>query len=346
MNPGAFVISLDFELLWGIFDKVGTRYHPAYFSNTRAVIPQMLDLFAKQGIQCTWATVGMLFAENEEEWRQYSPDYLPTYRTKDLSAYEWVKAHGIKPEVHFAPELIRMILDTPGQELGSHTYAHYYTLMRGQSPEQFRQDLQATQRISEDKFKIRLQSLVFPRNHLNELYLEICKEEGYDYVRGNPKNWFWQETQHESFSKKLFRSADCFFPIGKDTSYSREEIDLFPNEPMILPASRILRPMGKGLGLMDLARKQRIKSEMEHAARNGQIYHLWWHPHNFGRDPKGSMQELAQLIRHFKELSEKYGFQSFHMQSLGEQIGQELSSKRNQLAYLGNSLLAKNNLNS
>lgn len=332
MNPGAFVISLDFELLWGIFDKVGTRYRPSYFENTRRVIPQMLELFGKNQIQCTWATVGMLFAENEEEWRSYSPEYQPTYRTKELSAYEWVKAHGIKPEVHFAPDLIRKILDTAGQELGSHTYAHYYTLMRGQSPEQFRQDLQATQRISQDKFGIRLKSLVFPRNHLNELYLGICKEEGYDYVRGNPKNWYWQETQHESFSKKLFRSADCFFPVGKRTSFGINEIDFFPKEPLIIPASRILRPMGKGLGLMDNTRKFRIKSEMEMAAKQGEVYHLWWHPHNFGREPEGSMRELAELVQHFLELKNSFGFQSLHMQNLGIQVENQLAKHRGQLA--------------
>ncbi|AMQ57469.1 polysaccharide deacetylase family protein [Algoriphagus sanaruensis] len=322
MKNSTLIISLDFELLWGIFDKVGTTYRPDYFSNTRKVIPQMLESFAKHEIAVTWATVGMLFAENEEEWKYYSPEYKPSYRNRNLSAYEWAKQHGIKPEVHFAPDLIRQIVDTPGQELGSHTYAHYYTLMRGQSPEQFRQDIQATQRIAEDKFETRLKSLVFPRNHINELYLGICLEEGYEVVRGNPKNWFWQETQHEDLGKKIIRSADCFFEVGERSTFFLEELKAYPNEPLILPASRILRPFSpKGLGIMNRLRLNRIKQEMEAAARNGESYHLWWHPHNFGNDPQSSMKELLEVLEHFQSLRDRFGMQSLSMGQVGELIG-------------------------
>jgi peptidoglycan/xylan/chitin deacetylase (PgdA/CDA1 family) len=317
---GTLTISLDFELLWGIFDKVGTNYKPDYFSNTRKVIPQMLELFAKHEIHVTWATVGMLFADNEEEWKQYSPSFLPSYREKKYSAYHWAKVHGIRPEVHFAPELIREIIMTPYQELGSHSYAHYYTLMRGQSPEQFREDLRASQRISEEKFGVRLKSLVFPRNHINELYLGICKEEGFEFVRGNPKNWFWQETQHEDQSKKWFRSADCFFPLGKRTSYPFKEINWVSEEPIILPASRILRPHSNGNSLFNSVRLSRILSEMDQAARLGETYHLWWHPHNFGNNPEACMIELKKILAHFSRLKSQYGMESLNMENLGERV--------------------------
>ncbi|NVJ86823.1 MAG: polysaccharide deacetylase family protein [Algoriphagus sp.] len=325
--PGIFTISLDFELLWGIFDKVGTNYKPEYFSNTRKVIPQMLDCFGKNEIGVTWATVGMLFAENEEEWKAYSPEFTPSYRDKKLSAYEWAKKNGIRPEVHFAPELIRQILDTPFQELGSHSFAHYYTLVRGQSPEQFRQDLKATQKIAQNKFGISLQSLVFPRNHINELYLPICLEEGYEFVRGNPKNWYWQETQHESFGKKFFRSADCFFPVGDKTSYRLDELSHFKQEPLIIPASRILRPMNIRNGLFNEIRLQRILNEMESAAKAGEVYHLWWHPHNFGNDPEASIKELDRVLEKYRELHEKFGLESKSMKMLGEGLLEKSRTK-------------------
>ncbi|EAZ82468.1 polysaccharide deacetylase family protein [Algoriphagus machipongonensis] len=323
MNPGTLTISLDFELLWGIFDKVGTSYQPSYFRNTRDLVPIMLEKFAESGIQVTWATVGMLFAENEEEWKAYSPNFLPSYRDRKYSAYEWIKKHGIRPEVHFAPELIQKIIETPGQELGSHSFAHYYTLMRGQSPEQFGEDLIATQKIAKDKFGVKLDSLVFPRNHINELYLGICVENGYRYVRGNPKNWFWQETQHENLSKKFFRSADCFFQVGARTSYPLDEIQTFENEPLIIPASRILRPIVKGNPLMNSSRLSRILEEMEFAAKNGEVYHLWWHPHNFGKDPIASLKELGQILGQFIKLKDAYGMQSLHMKGIGELVEQK-----------------------
>ncbi|MEB2782686.1 polysaccharide deacetylase family protein [Algoriphagus sp. C2-6-M1] len=323
MPKGSFTISLDFELLWGIFDKIGTGYKPSYFLNTRQLVPIMLEKFAAANIQTTRATVGMLFAENEEEWKSYSPKFLPSYRDRKYSAYEWVKKHGIRPEVHFAPELIQQVIDTPGQELGSHTFAHYYTLMRGQSPEQFREDLKATQRISQDKFGVSLESLVFPRNHINELYLGVCLEEGYKYVRGNPRNWFWQETQHENLSKKIFRSADCFFKVGARTSYPLEEVTVFDNEPLIIPASRILRPQQQYNMIMNKSRLARIKSEMEYAAKHGEVYHLWWHPHNFGASPESSLAELDDILTHYKNLNAEYGMQSLNMRGIGELVNKK-----------------------
>jgi len=316
MQKGIFTISLDFELLWGIFDKVGNNYNLSYFEITRNIIPAMLETFVTNGIQATWATVGMLFAENEEEWRQYSPNQVPSYRDSKFSAYEFVSKSGLRPDVHFAPELINAIIDTPGQELGSHTYAHYYTMMRGQSPEQFRQDLQATQKISQDKFGKTLRSLVFPRNHINELYLPICLEEGYTQVRTNPSNWYWQETQHEDLSKKWFRSADCFFNVGKKTSYPPAQMEQLQNEPLQIPASRILRPISKSNKLFNAVRLNRVKQEMSAAAKANEIYHLWWHPHNFATDPSQAMKELTEIMAHFQKLNTEFGMESMNMEGV------------------------------
>lgn len=315
-------ISLDFELLWGIFEKAGDRINSRYFENTRKVIPQMLDAFVENGVEVTWATVGMLFANDEEEWRQYQPEDRPTYKDKRLSAYEWVKHHGMNPVHHFAPDLIKLIIDAPGQELASHTFSHYYTLMRGQTPEQFRMDLRAAQQIAKDKFQVSLSSLVFPRNHLNYHYLQICTAEGFDQVRGNPENWFWQETQKESLLKKVGRTADCFIPMGKRTSYSMSEISKDePDYPWIIPASRLLRPhYGKG-PFVDRIRLHRVKEEMTEAARHGEVYHLWWHPHNFGNYPEECMRELKEIIQHFRQLQQEYGMQACNMQNLAKLKG-------------------------
>src|SRR5713226_8091072 len=58
---GAFVISLDFELLWGVRDNRTIADYGANILGGREVIPALLDLFAERNIACTWATVGLLF---------------------------------------------------------------------------------------------------------------------------------------------------------------------------------------------------------------------------------------------------------------------------------------------
>ena len=61
MQSGAFVISLDFELMWGVRDKRTIADYGANILGVRQVVPALLDLFAERGIGCTWATVGLLF---------------------------------------------------------------------------------------------------------------------------------------------------------------------------------------------------------------------------------------------------------------------------------------------
>ena len=67
-----FIISLDFELIWGMHtgDIVNNSYNKN-IKGGREAITDLLNLFEKYGIRATWAVVGLMFAENVEEgeWR-------------------------------------------------------------------------------------------------------------------------------------------------------------------------------------------------------------------------------------------------------------------------------------
>ena len=318
MNHPIFTISLDFELLWGVFDKVGNVIDREYFLRTRRLIPEMLALFQKYQIEATWATVGMLFAENEEEWNSYQPSLKPSYKDQNLSAYHWVRSNKLDSTCHFAPEIIKEIINCPGQEIGSHTFAHFYTLSNGQTPIQFRADLQAAQKIAKDKFDLSLKSLVFPRNHINPLYMDICVDEGFEQVRVNPPKWYWQETQHEGLLKKAVRTLDCFFGFGERSSYDGKKVIVWQEKLKLMPASRILKPINQKFPLTNARRIQRIIEEMSLAAKNQEVYHLWWHPHNFAVDPIQALRELESILVHYQFLNEKYGMKSMSMQSFGD----------------------------
>jgi hypothetical protein len=55
----------------------------------------------------------------------------------------------------------------PGQEIGTHTFSHYYCLEPGQQPEQFEDDLKAAIAVSKAK-GIDTKSIVFPRNQYSQ----------------------------------------------------------------------------------------------------------------------------------------------------------------------------------
>ena len=314
IGKGTFVISLDFELLWGVFDKIDYRYYADYFMNTRKIIPEILEAFENSEIGCTWATVGMLFNESWEEWKMNIPDEKPDYDNISLSAYDFGnKIQSTETEkLCFAPDLVRLISQTKGQELGTHTYSHYYCLEKGQRVEQFRADMMMAKALAQ-KLDCHLKSLVFPRNQFNSDYLEVCNEMNLKSIRSNPSNWYWNNVEKNNLKHKIYRTLDAY--SGKqDKDYKSSELENLDGI-VAQKSSRFLRPYSSNK-ILNKLRLKRILSEMETCAKKGTIYHLWWHPHNFGANPFENMKDLHVIIGKFQELQNKYGFQSLNMEGL------------------------------
>lgn len=314
-KKGFFVISLDFELLWGVFDVVDFRKKEEYFRKTRQVVPGILELFSKYDVHATWAVVGMLFNRDWEEWKKNFPKNLPHYNNSTLSAYAFGEHNSaeVSEEIVFAPEIIQNLKKIRGQEIATHTYSHYYCLEQGQTPLDFKADLEKTLELSQ-KAGIQIKSLVFPRNQLKKEYLEICKELGIQNVRSNPSSWYWKDTLSEAFLTKAARSGDAYLPFGKK-SYSIKVPN--PSDPIEQMASRFLRPVEEN-SILRKFKLERIEQEMKVAAKKNEVYHLWWHPHNFGGKPEESLKDLERILKYFDHLREKYGFQSHNMAEVGD----------------------------
>ena len=323
-GPSRLVISLDFELHWGGVEKwnLSTAERQCYFRNTRRVIPGMLDVFAAHQVHVTWATVGLLFCGDKKEILDTAPIMRPGYHRTELSSYTYMDCIGIGADessdpYHYGRSLLEEILKTPGMEVGSHTFSHFYADEPGQTSDEFRADLQAAQ-VAAGRMGLKLHSLVMPRNQIVPEYLAVCAEEGFTSIRINPKDWYWQipSVQPETVWKRINRFADAYVPNGHRTSYPLDALMLNPGEPLRIPASRLLRPYDARLGPLNRMRLRRIMNEMTDAARNGEVYHLWWHPHNFGSFPDESLKDLAELLEHYADLYRSYGMLSCTMGEL------------------------------
>ncbi len=313
------VISLDFELHWGVFDHLrldgpGRKY----FDRTRELIPITLRRFADHGVAATWATVGMLFARDREDLLAAVPDVRPAYRNAALNPYALLDGVGrdeSEDPYHYAPSLIQAIIDTPRQEMASHTFSHFYCLERGATAESFAADLRAARQLALANFGVELTSLVYPRNQSH--FTEVAAAAGFTSYRGNPPAWFWQAANGEDTgsAQKAVRLLDHYLPLsGPSTGHPEGGSPDLAN----LPASRFLRPYLPrldGYGGQHL-KLRRILSEMTAAAETGRTYHLWWHPHNLATDPVKNMAALDAVLRHFSRLRERHGMESVTMQEL------------------------------
>ena len=98
MQNGAFVISLDFELLWGVRDKRTIADYGANIRGVRDVVPALLDLFAGRSIACTWATVGLLFFATNKAMLAGLPARKPRYANPRISSYHYLAEVGADEE--------------------------------------------------------------------------------------------------------------------------------------------------------------------------------------------------------------------------------------------------------
>ena len=314
-TKGHFIISLDFELFWGIHDEGYSDNELASLKETRKVIPQLIELFKKYDIHVSFSTVGFLFANQKETLNQYIPKHKPSYTQQNYSAYHQLDHIPNKEDedsIYYAADLIDDIASHKHFEIGTHTFSHYYCLEDGQSPDEFKEDLLAAKAIASSK-NIAVESIVFPRNQYSPAILELCKENGIVCYRGNEKSWIYKTEawSKESLLKKGVRFLDSFVNLsghhGHDLKIQQD------NSLINVPSSRFLRPYHPKFSFLDGLKLRRIKRSMSYCAKHQLCYHLWWHPHNFRKYTLQNFSFLEQVLQHFVKLNKQYRFTSINM---------------------------------
>ncbi len=314
--PGALVISLDFELHWGVRDHAGSDgpYRDRLLG-TRVAVDALLDLFGEYDVGATWAAVGFLFARNREELEAHRPNPTPAYADPDLDPWdEPVGADEEDDPLHFAPSLIRRIADAPRQELATHTFSHFYCGADGATPAAFEADLNAAQALACATVGRSLRSIVFPRNQAGPEYVAVLPRAGIQAYRGNPPGPLWNTTAEggaRAIARRFGRILDAYLPLGDDTVawQSLPEAAGITN----VRASRFLRPHDRRLAALEPLRLRRIVGGLEAAARRRRLYHLWWHPHNFGARLDENLRVLRRVLDAFARVRERHGMVSLTM---------------------------------
>lgn len=296
---------------WGVSETKTVEDYQENLSNTRRAITEMLRLFDSYGIHATWATVGLLFCENREEMlRRTEAAEKPQYTRPRLSNYDLIPSIGSNRQddpYHYAADMIELIRQYPHQEIGTHTFSHYYCLEEGTSRQSFADDIDLAIAVAADK-NIPIRSIVFPRNQYSGEHIAICKSKGIDVYRGNPSHWLYKplakKGQHAV--RRLGRLLDTYINIAGRICFDG-------NDGSNVPGSRFLRPYSEKLSLLEPVRLARIKNEMSYAAKNKKLYHLWWHPHNFGRNVEKNISFLKKILDHYQFLKETLSFASLNM---------------------------------
>ena len=314
MGDGSFIISLDFELHWGVRDVVNLRDKRDHFLRARESIPEVLRIFANHEVHATWATVGFLFARDKRHLMAHLPEDRPSYSVRRFDPYLALANIGEDERsdpFHYAYSLLQLISDTPGQEIGSHTFSHYYCLEHGQTRTSFEADLEAARAIGA-AFGDVTAALVFPRGQYNPQYRDVLSVHGVRTYRIPPKFRPYQprRASEENLAYRALRLVDSYVPLG---GYYGDLPAPDPDETVPLQAGLFLRPYSPSRRLLEPIRLQRLKTAMRSAAQEGRDFHLWWHPHNFGTHTAQNLATMREVLDEYRLLQERYAWPSLNM---------------------------------
>ncbi len=323
-KQGIFCISLDVELYWGIRDKASIQEYGENILGAWKVVPKLLELFKENEIHATWATVGAMVAENSKVLQDFIPTEKPQYKDVNLSPYNGFisRISSFNSDYVFGNQLFKMIKKSENQEIGTHTFTHYYCLEPGQTKASFEADLNASISISK-KYGVDLNSFIFPRHQLNTEYIATFSKYGIYCYRGTEKAWYNSPArgEDEGILKRIVRFADYYFPMFSQHCQDISEVN--QGDLCMIRASRWLRPYSKKWKKLDFLKIWRIKLQMKYAAKNGKIFHLWFHPHDIGINIDKNFEYLEELIRYYSELHKKFGFESMNFQDIKNYVKNE-----------------------
>lgn len=313
MDNGKFVISLDFELFWGLagWEKDQLRAYQPRIEGAIEALERILEVFTKYDMRCTIAFVGGINKSSREDYLASSPTIKPSYSNSLFSSYDLLlsmeKEGEISDKLLFRPDVVEQLQENPLVELGSHTYSHYYALEEGQTIDEFKADIEQAQ-IEARKKGLVLKTIIFPRNQIPQSYHEVCANSGFTHIRGNEESFLYRsEATPSKFDiKRILRLLDCYFNLTGHHSYK------FPRKGVLIDvtASRFLRPYSHSIRFLETLKVRRVIQDIEYAAKHGRIYHLWWHPHNFGIYTDESIMQLEKICKCFAKMRNKYNMES------------------------------------
>jgi hypothetical protein len=286
MNNAApkIVWSLDFELRWGMHDRLGMN-RDGYRRNlegAREAVPLLLKLFVERRVRATWATVGALGCEDWSDYFRRAPP-PPRYADARLAvspSYAELDPDGV---LHFAPDLVAQVARSKGQDLGTHTFSHLFLGEVGVMKRDAEADHAAVTELFRTRYGVTPTSLVFPRNQI--AFLEFYRAHGITAWRTNEKAWYFHYTQHaEHRLLRALRIMDALTPLAVRGG---EFIDGGTRSTLFV---RVTLPE-----LAWRAHLAKIKLESLRL-KPGEVLHFWVHPHNLGGDVRRGMSRIEQVL--------------------------------------------------
>lgn len=301
------VISYDYELCWGVWDKVSQRYVRSNVAQANAAANALVVLHRKHSIPSTWGIVGALLSDKEP-----TAQMIETARSETNAEAFSAFVEQIEDKSMFRADkaVIAALRDDPLFEPASHTYSHIYALESDELT--LEDDFTRFDAIFQDQFGEGRTptSLIFPKNQSTDAAIAIAQRFGFTKIRVNPLNWLYEQRHRkrlEANAIRVLRFLDSFLPI----------LEIFPDrrgnvDRNLCVGQYFFRPCFS-LKFLDYLHYARLRLGLWYCCQRGKTCHIWTHPHNFGANLERSIANAERLFVLLNALKAKNRVKICHM---------------------------------
>ena len=316
LDRGAFVISIDTEMVWGEAHKRDGAVAGHRFDRERDVVERLLEVFARYELPATWAVVGHLFLDRCERGADGRPH--PDLARPD---YAWLDGDWLdidpcsdvdEAPFHYGRDILDAIVACPvRQEVGSHSFSHVIVDDPGCSPDVFAGELSAAHAAAAP-LGVELRSFVYPRNAI--AHLGTLADAGFTSYRGGRPGPAFAGTA--GWQRQAAQLVDRVVPLaGSAVQPARDASGVWN-----LPQTYLFAPVTARRHLPPALWARRPIGRLRQAAKHRSLFHLWFHPYNITADPDRSIAALDHIGRAAARLRDQGRLDTLTMTQLAERL--------------------------
>jgi len=311
LEKGYFVISLDVEFAWGRIDNPQQKEFYPLLEKTSEVIKRLRVLFDLYNIPVTWACVGRLIEDPNNATPAYSSElsrYFPKINSQTIYSSKTPLNDVDNSFINRPDILIEIQQAKVAHEIATHTYNHmFFNEVLDKSL--IEEDLKAVTNLH-SKIKHPAKSIIFPKNQEN--HFDLIKAAGIENYRGETVERFGYLPP---FFKKIARQLDAFLPVSPATVLPYTG----PNGLVNIPGTKLFATSHLGFKKHYPVNMLAIKSinGLKRAIRRKEVFHIWWHPFNFGFKTEEHFHALEKVLEFAIEQQKKGYLEVLTMNDIG-----------------------------
>lgn len=276
-RTGKLIVSLDFELGWGVIEdgQWRPRERDGVYTSLRSVLRRFLNELDAMEVPMTWATVGSMVAPRRDG--EFS--HLPQTIQRSIEGF----LAEADPTTSDGRDLFEMVLGaSAGHQIASHSYSHTRFTWPGYSVQAKTADVE----LSKEAFSpygIEPDIFVFPINHSTNF--EPLASAGFRVARVNPVESRFSANRW--LNKLYYRTVAAPPPVAERR-----------NEQGVIEHSGSMLFMWPG-GSLSAARRRFVNHRayvgLDRAVASGDTHHIWLHPFDLSQTT-GLMDDLLAFL--------------------------------------------------